>query len=193
MTRRAFAAMSLVGATACSVGRQSRTSTPLQAGASAIFHEEVQAYLAVRREAQQTLPPLSTSARPEEIVNFTTALGSRIAELRKDAPPGQVLSMAVVGRLREIATEELTTRKDELAAVKLGNPVFEAGGPEVPLAVNAIYPDAAPVSFMPPALLHRFPKLPAALEYRFVGRALVIRDRLANIIVDFAREVAPPL
>ena len=31
------------------------------------------------------------------------------------------------------------------------------------------------------------------LEYRFVGRTLVLRDREANLIVDYAPEVAPPL
>ena len=55
----------------------------------------------------------------------------------------------------------------------------------MPLVVNAIYPDGPPLSTVPPTLLLRLPTLPATLDYRFVGKALVLRDVRANIIVDF--------
>jgi hypothetical protein len=44
---------------------------------------------------------------------------------------------------------------------------------------------------VPPLLLLRLPKLPEGLEYRFMGRDLILHDTTANIIVDFLRAAAP--
>jgi hypothetical protein len=41
--------------------------------------------------------------------------------------------------------------------------------------------------------LGRFPKLPEELEYRFIGRTLILLDTTANIIVDYAPQVGPSL
>ena len=44
---------------------------------------------------------------------------------------------------------------------------------------------------MPPSLLLRLPKLPKELEYRFVGRTLVLVDRGGNVILDYIKEAVP--
>ena len=88
-----------------------------------------------------------------------------------------------------------------IKAVKQGNPKVE-GNPvpndpskevklNVPLAVNAVYPDAAPFSTVPPSLLLKLPPLPEEARYRFVGRALILRDTEANVILDFIPDVVP--
>jgi hypothetical protein len=41
--------------------------------------------------------------------------------------------------------------------------------------------------------LKLFPVLPAGLEYRFIGRYLILWDPHANLIVDFIRYALPPL
>jgi hypothetical protein len=43
------------------------------------------------------------------------------------------------------------------------------------------------LSTMPPSLLLNLPKLPEGLEYRFVGRNLILYDSKANLIVDILR------
>ena len=43
------------------------------------------------------------------------------------------------------------------------------------------------------SLLARFPKLPEELEYRFVGRTLILLDITANLIVDYAPQIGPSL
>jgi hypothetical protein len=55
----------------------------------------------------------------------------------------------------------------------------------VPLKVNAPYSEGAPLSTVPPNVLAALPQLPEALEYRVVGKHLILRDVKANIIVDF--------
>ena len=44
---------------------------------------------------------------------------------------------------------------------------------------------------MPPKLLLRLPRLPEEVEYRFLGRHLILRDVGANVIVDFIYNVLP--
>ena len=55
----------------------------------------------------------------------------------------------------------------------------------VKIAVNDRYPDTIPLATMPPDILAALPKLPADLEYRFVGNRLIILDNKAHLIVDF--------
>jgi hypothetical protein len=42
-----------------------------------------------------------------------------------------------------------------------------------------------------PAVFNVLPGLPAELEYRFVGRNLVLLDAEANLVVDVVREALP--
>jgi hypothetical protein len=55
----------------------------------------------------------------------------------------------------------------------------------VRLKVNATYPEAAPLPTVPPNILQNLPKLPEQLEYRVVGKHLILRDVDANVIVDY--------
>jgi PAS domain S-box-containing protein len=62
-----------------------------------------------------------------------------------------------------------------------------------PPAVNAIYPEKAGLATVPPLILVNLPRLPDGLEYRFMGRDLILRDRDANIIVDFVPGAVPAI
>jgi len=62
---------------------------------------------------------------------------------------------------------------------------------EVVLAPNTPYPEREPVSTVPPELFAKLPPLPEPLEYRFVGRHLVLRDRASALIVDFLPRAIP--
>jgi hypothetical protein len=82
-------------------------------------------------------------------------------------------------------------------AILEGNPPVEIDRDDrmaIRVAVNASYPEAAPVSTVPPSVLLSLPHVPAEfVEYRFVNRDLVLRDVGANLIVDFIPRAAPPL
>ena len=79
--------------------------------------------------------------------------------------------------------------------IREGNPKFDPeGAVPVPIRVNADYPLRAPVSTVPASVLLVLPVLPDdVLEYRFVGRDLILRDTEANLIVDYILGAAPPL
>ena len=57
--------------------------------------------------------------------------------------------------------------------------------PMAPPSVIASYPDGGALTTMPPQLLQVFPRLPKGLEYRFVGRDLILWDPHAGLIIDF--------
>jgi hypothetical protein len=44
---------------------------------------------------------------------------------------------------------------------------------------------------MPPQLLASLPKLPEALEYRFIGDRLILLDVHAHLVVDFIERALP--
>jgi hypothetical protein len=62
---------------------------------------------------------------------------------------------------------------------------------KVPPAINTDYPTALPLATVPPGLLLKLPTLPMDLEYRFLGRHLILRDIKANLIVDFIPDAVP--
>ena len=57
--------------------------------------------------------------------------------------------------------------------------------------INAVYPDGAPCSGVPSSLLLALPRLPEQVKYGFIGRALVLRETEADLILDFIRDVVP--
>jgi hypothetical protein len=59
------------------------------------------------------------------------------------------------------------------------------------IGVNDRYPDGVPLTMVPPPVLAGLPKLPADLEYRFLGRALILLDTEAQLIVDVMDNAIP--
>ena len=59
------------------------------------------------------------------------------------------------------------------------------------MEVNSVYPSALPLATFPPNLLKKLPELPPELEYRIVGRDLMLRDVKGNVVVDIMRNVFP--
>jgi hypothetical protein len=60
-----------------------------------------------------------------------------------------------------------------------------------PPRVNANYPETAALATVPPLILQRLQRLPDGIEYRFMGRDLILRDTKANLIVDVLPEAVP--
>ncbi len=61
----------------------------------------------------------------------------------------------------------------------------------VSVSVNGRYPDAVPISTVPPDVLQTLPKLTEDMEYRFIGDSLIILDAHAHIIADYIPNAIP--
>lgn len=147
------------------------------------FAQRCAAYQALRSDAVKSLPKLAKNASPEEMKAHREGLRARLVELRSGAKPGDILTPAVfevVGAVRsETAGAEGKAARDTVLGE--GNPTKE--GVRVPLKINAPY--EAPVSSVPPDMLARLPELPENLQYRFVGKSLILYDAEADMVVDY--------
>ena len=50
--------------------------------------------------------------------------------------------------------------------------------------INGTYPEERPLSTVPPNVLAVLPRLPDDIQYRFVGRHLILLDTRASVILD---------
>ena len=159
------------------------------------FEERLNSYVKLRKEATSRVPQLGKKSQPEDIEQHQLALAEAIRKARPAAKAGDILSEDVKPIFHKLLRGAMKGGKgqDVRASIKEGNPTTEkAPGEVVPhVAVNAIYPKNAPLSTVPPTLLMKLPKLPKDIEYRFVGRTLVLRDRESNLIVDYMKEAVP--
>ena len=52
------------------------------------------------------------------------------------------------------------------------------------IRINGTYPEDKPLSTVPPNILAVLPRLPDDIQYRFLGRHLILLDTRANVILD---------
>lgn len=159
------------------------------------FQERLDGYVKLRKSAGDGVPVLKKNASPQEIQNHDLALAEAIRKARPNAKQGDILSADVRPVIAKLLSSKLTgpgSQKTK-ASIKEGNPKDEKAPGEVEpvIAVNAVYPKNAPLSTVPPSLLLRLPKLPKDIEYRFVGRTMILRDRQADLIIDYMKGAVP--
>ena len=150
------------------------------------FSERVKSYTDLADQAARGVTGLPDRATPEQIASYKQALADRIRNARRNGKPGDVFGPdrdrfvhVVRSEIRGSAGQKSKNTIDE------DDPAHGKTGPRVKLVVNGKWPDGAPLSTVPPTLLLRLPTLPEGLEYRFVGKALVLHDARAHIIVDY--------
>lgn len=151
------------------------------------FRAAVDAYVALHRRLEETLPALSKQATPVDIETHERALGKLIVGARPKAVQGDLLVAEIQPVLRRISGEILAGPNGPamLNEIRGEEPVTIAA------RVNERYPDQVPLSAIPFRFLNSFPRLPEELEYRFLGRDLVLLDVDGRIVVDFLRDVLP--
>jgi hypothetical protein len=152
------------------------------------FAKRLQAYLDVRKKAEEGLPPLKETDDPARISAHEKALGDALRKLRATAKAGDIFGKDMTPLILEIVRADWKRR----AAVDRAAIIAEMPKPFVP-TVNMRYPVGQPLLTFPPNLLKELHQLPDDLEYRFVGRDLILRDAKANTIVDVIRNARPPV
>jgi hypothetical protein len=143
------------------------------------------------------LPKLTGDEDPATVAAYRVALAQAIRSRRGAARRGDVFDAKVVPTIVSRVRTELEGIEARPArkVIREGNPRFDPeGAVPVPIRINADYPLRAPLSTVPPSVLLVLPALPNdVLEYRFVGRDLILRDAEANLIVDYILGATPPL
>jgi hypothetical protein len=125
---------------------------------------------------QEDLPPLRVTEDVAEIRSVRRALARKIQEARHGAHEGDIFSPAISAEFKEVLAMEIDA--DAWAVIMDDNPG------EFSHEINGIYPEGKPYSTVPGTILAVLPTLPDDVEYRFLGRHLILLDARANVILD---------
>jgi hypothetical protein len=161
------------------------------------FQKEVEEYVDLHQDLLKRIPTVTPQSTAEEIQAHRKKMTDAIRAERAAEKQGAIFKPKVAAAFKELIRKELAGPAGPaiLEEMQSGNPKVE-GTPtqqnptrevqtRVPVAVNAVYPDNAPSSGVPSSLLLRMPPLPEQVVYGFVGRALILRDTEAAVILDF--------
>jgi hypothetical protein len=140
------------------------------------FNTRVASYADLRSELEKGLPPLLVTEDPAEILRAVRALAARIRVARAKARQGDIFSPAISTRFKRTLLLEIDA--DTMSVIMDENPG------KIDVKINGNYPVRTAVTTMPPNVLAALPPLPADLEYRFLGRHLVLVDTRASVIID---------
>jgi hypothetical protein len=154
--------------------------------ATKAFLDRIREYVTFHNNVQKMVPPLTETDNPEKIATREKALGDALIKQRPNAKPGDFYIKEYQPILRQIIREDFMKRS--LADRKALIQELPKG---IKVEVNTIYPTTIPLATFPANLLKKLPELPPELEYRIVGRDLILRDTKGNVIVDVMRAVFP--
>jgi hypothetical protein len=148
------------------------------------FEKRVSAWLDFRKKIESNLPPLKATASPEKISDHQRRLAGAIRDARKNAKAGDIFTPEIAAEIRRLISLAMKPDgKDIAASLQHAEPVH------LQLHVNDSYPANVPLQSTPPSLLANLPHLPPDIEYRVVGRGLILLDAKANLVIDVMENV----
>lgn len=152
------------------------------------FDADVKEYLKIHKKAEAGLSVQKATDSAETMSQRQHLLADNIRAARPDAKQGDLFTPEVSPLFKHLIATSLQGPEAAKirASLRHAEPVKA-----LTLRVNAAYPDSVPLQSTPSTLLVNLPELPKELDYRIVGRTLVLRDVAANIIVDFLPDAIP--
>jgi hypothetical protein len=159
------------------------------AAALAEFKKRVDAYADLHKDLAKGDAKPQETADPAKIDATKNTLAAKVQSARASAKAGDIFTPEVQPVFRHLLAPELKGEDghDTKAVLKDDAP---APG-TVPFKVNAKFPDNQPRPTVPSNLLLSLPTLPKPLEYRIVGRHLLILDTAADVVVDYMLNAIP--
>lgn len=147
------------------------------------FKARVDQYLKIHKEAAKGPARLKESNDPAEITKAQDTLSARIRAARADAKHGDVFTPEISTQFRRLLAPEMKGEdgQDTKKVLKTDAPPAAT----VAFKVNAKYPEGQPLPTTPANVLLNLPRLPEPLQYRIIGRHLVLLDSAADLVVDY--------
>jgi len=182
----AFAAVAAVpSATAQQPAAPPAPAQPTRVNADALssllFVRRVDAYVALHRKLEATLPELPGHPTAVQLDRHAESLARLIGEARSHAKKGDVLQQDTRAYLRRQIARALAGPDGP----EMRRSIMEENPGKVQLRANSRYPEGVPVTTMPPSVLAALPRLPDHVEYRFIGERLILLDVHAQLVVDY--------
>lgn len=175
-------------APAVSAAPDGQPATNAQGAATLQFQNQIKAYMRVHNEAESQVPNLKRTDDPQEIADREAGLARAIQTLRAEAKVGEVFAPEYQPYFIKIVQDDFANRS---AADRKA--LIDELPKNMKVDINTVYPTSLALATFPAGLLRKLPDLPPELEYRLVGRSLILRDVKANLIVDILRDVVPTI
>ena len=140
------------------------------------FADRVDAYSELRRGLEERLPEVTVTDDVGQLRRARRSLAKAIRRARDGASQGEFFTPAASAQLHLVLGGVMDTTMCEV--IMHDNP----GG--FRHSIDGTYPDGKAFSTMPGLLLARLPVLPDGIQYRFIGRYLILYDVRANTIID---------
>lgn len=151
------------------------------------FADRVHAYVELHKQLEGTLPRLPEETDPKKIHTHQQALARLIGKSRAAARPGDIMDRDTRALLRRLIRGVVRGPEGR----EMTKEILDENTRPVVLLVNGPYPSTVPLSTVPAKLLSTLPRLPEEVEFRFVGRQLILFDLHAEIIADFMKDALP--
>jgi hypothetical protein len=145
------------------------------------FSRRVADYVKLRNNVRSDIHRLKPTASAEALDKYQRQFASGVEEKRRGAAQGAIFTPEIAAEFRHRIAAAM--QGPDAAAIRAS---LARGAPVQinQLRVNRPYPAGTPLQSAPPSLLLNLPALPPEVEYRVVGRYLILRDVDANLIVD---------
>lgn len=184
-----FVACSLLICASAGTAASERSSETEQA-ALVDFNRRVQAYAGLHRIIEGPVATANVSADPQEVRYAMDRLAAGITRARVSPRMGDFFEPNVADIIRDVIQDSLGGPGRPLLAI-LERERKEGSAP-LP-RVHTRWPETAAPTTIPPEILANLPRLPSELQYRFVGRHLVLWDMHADLLLDVLPNAVDPL
>ena len=164
------------------------TPAPGQDAALNVFRAALDGYAGLRTRISSEVPPLRVTPDAREIAQRSDALSNAIMRGRQNARAGQFFDRDAAAFIRRSLAAALVSSDDVAIRALLDADQTTFTG----IKVHARFPVGYLLPTTPPTLLAALPTLPPQLEYRFIGRTLILRDIDAALILDYLVDALPP-
>jgi len=147
------------------------------------FQKRVNAYAELHKKLAKGTTQLRETSDPAKINQAEAALAAKVQTARSEAKQGDIFTPDVRPIFRRLLAPELKgpEGRDTKAILEDDAPPESA----IPFKVNATYPESQPLPTVPAGVLASLPTLPDPLEYRIIGRHLLLLDTASDVIVDY--------
>ena len=168
-------------------GLQAAAGASAEAAALKQFDEAIANYMALRRKLRSEVAGPVKNSSSSQVTNASDALAGAIERARQGAHVGAMFNAPVATVIKGRIADAVRTEK--LVAVLAD--IDDEGKAGVAPKVHLRLPVSAQMATMPASLLNVLPQLPKELEYRILGRYLVLRDVDASLILDYIPVAVP--
>ena len=151
------------------------------------FDEDIAKYMALRNKLRSEVAGPVKDSSSSQVTNASDALARAIERARQGAQAGSIFKEPVAAVMKRRIADAVRT--EDLVSVLVN--IDDEGKSGLAPKVHLRLPVSAQMATMPASLLKVLPPLPKELEYRILGRYLVLRDVDASLILDFIPAAVP--